>query len=114
MACRRRYEGSHRDEPHRHDAAHAEADRIIATLPDTFRHAVKISETTASLDDVHAWEAAAENGLTYVPAKDIIGTSANELCLSVNVFVKAHSAVRLTEQESKRYQLSGFQLVAQP
>jgi hypothetical protein len=52
------------------DAAHAEADRIIATLPDTFRHAVKISETTASLDDVHAWEAAAENGLTYVPAKD--------------------------------------------
>lgn len=96
------------------DAARAEAERIIATLPATYRHAVKISETTVSLDDLRAWEEDAEDGLTYLPAKDNIGASADERCLSVNVWVKAHSAVRLTDQESARYQLRGFQLVAQP
>lgn len=96
------------------DAARAKAEQIIAALPAEYRHAVKLSETTASLDDVRAWAEDAENGLTYIPAKDITGTSISELCLSVDVWVKPHTAVRLTDQERTRYRLSGFQLVAQP
>ena len=95
------------------DAARAEAERIIAGLPADYRHGVKINEVTVSLDDLRRWVADAKDGLTYIPAKNIIGTSTNVLCLYVHVTVRAHSAVRLTDEESERYELSGFQLVPQ-
>lgn len=96
------------------EAARAEAERIIATLPTEYRHAVKIDETTVSLADLRKWAADAKDGLTHIPAENIIGRTTDVLCLSVDVSVKAYSEVRLTDQERTRYNLSGFQLTTPP
>lgn len=96
------------------EVARAEAERIIATLPTEYRHAVKINETTVSLDDLREWAADAKDGLTHLPAENIIGRSTDVLCISVDLSVRAYSEVRLTDQERTRYKVRGFQLTTPP